>query len=570
LAYAVVSIWGCASNTEEDGHIWGSTDNIYSAASISSSKAMVSGNGDIVIVWQEQETEVRDDTLKDAAHLFPNTSLAPHTHKHKFLYTRTNVNARRYNSSADSWGNVKALTTGFWQKTKSGTVENADVGDESKIVYTENIDSTFVGDIAVAMNATGDAVAAWVQLAEGGVTGDAGAGYNLFVYQYNSSTSSWSSPLSLTDTVVVQNALDVSLSDNNVAQLVWLGRGSNGKVNAYQNTYDGSTWSSNTQISDGNGTVRDITLVLRNQTSGVAVWTQYLDNAASTVDVCGQTNFNSTPLSLYGNWFNATGWHTTPLRFNDGAGEVNDFSLASNKNGDVWISWAQTSNVAYACQAGLATNQYLVSDVSLISVSRFEGDIDADGLAAGTWSTAQNVQPDIEVTTLVDESALASVDSSIAVDTGGNVVVAWVEKGDAKATPSQRKDSLIRANTYSKTSGSWLMESFIVSDVAKFESSQLIEKTVPNDHIAPKVVSTGLNQFTISWQYWSVSQAASGYQVFSVDYNAETNNSAAMKTVSDVVSPTVTQMDVFSVGDSVQMLWSQETDSGVRLLKSLK
>jgi len=94
----------------------------------------------------------------------------------------------------------------------------------------------------------------------------------------------------------VQNNLDVSLNDSNVAHLVWLGRDElSFKVNAHQNIFDGTAWSASAQLSDGNGTVRDIKLISRNQTSGVAVWSQYETKTAAAD--CSDSTFK-TPLNL--------------------------------------------------------------------------------------------------------------------------------------------------------------------------------------------------------------------------------------------------------------------------------
>jgi len=564
-----VFLWGCAPDKAKEGNAWDSTDKIYSSASITSSKASIGASGDIVIVWQEQETQVRNDTVKDAAHTFAGTAAAIDTHAnlhaHKLLYSRTTVNARSYDSSLARWRDTVSLKTGYWEKIKSGT---QNIG-ETEITYEENINNIFIGDLATAVNNNGDAVVAWVQLGESDVAGDASAAHNLFVYHFNAANNTWSAASIVTGELVVQNALDVSLNDSNIAHLVWLGRDKQTlKVNAYQNIFDGSDWSSTVMLSDGQSSVKDITLVSRNQSSGVAVWSQLDKVNVSGLDVCDQTGFNSTPLNLVGNWFNATGWNATPAIISDRTGDVKDFSLASNGAGSVWVSWAQTSNANYVCGENLSASQYTVTDVSTIKVSQLTNDIDAD-LSSGVWTAAENIQTDIASTT-VDESLLDSAQPSTAIDTDGNVVVAWVEVLDAETAPTNRKDSIIRANTYSDANGSWLTESFIVSDTARFLAIQPFEKTIPNNHVAPKVVATAASRFTISWQYWSVSAAASGYQLFSVDYDVNTNTSSALKTISESVSPVVKQMDVFSVNGNVQMFWSQESDVGTNLNKSIK
>ena len=70
LACTVVStlLWSCASDDDEEANVWASTDNVYSSASITSSKATVSSDGDVAIIWQEQETEVRDNDAKGTGH----------------------------------------------------------------------------------------------------------------------------------------------------------------------------------------------------------------------------------------------------------------------------------------------------------------------------------------------------------------------------------------------------------------------------------------------------------------------------------------------------------------------
>ena len=570
-------LWGCASKKDEAPNIWTSTETIYSAKLIGDSEVALNSNGNVVLVWQEQQTEIRDDTATDAAHTFEGTVAAgdshAKSHTHKFLYTKTSVKARIYDADSESWKTESTLKAGYWEKTKSGQLDVEDAADESKTVFDQNLNNVFPGDAAVAINGKGDVFVAWVQLAESAtLAGDASTDHIMSVSRYSASGDSWSAPeVIATGTVVVQNKLALSLNDSNVAQLVWLGRDENGSViNAYQNTYDGTSWSAASMISDGNGSVKDIQLVMRNQSSGVALWTQHnAKNSAADANTCDQAQFNKTPKNLYANWFNASGWHTTPAMVNNGLGEVMNFSVASNQTGVTWASWSQTDNSAYPCVTDGSNSQtYKVSDVTTIWAGEFSGDIDAD-LSTGSWSAATNIQPDIASTAAV-ESALPSDDASIAVDSAGNVLVAWTEKGDATVNPELRKDSIIRANLYTKSSATWLTESFIVSDTAYFTARQPIEKTVPNDHVAPQVVSTGQNQFVLTWQYWTDSRDSSGYQLYSVDYNASNKKLSAISQVSEIATPVITQAQLYSKTGDVQLFWSQETDSEIKLNKSLK
>ena len=621
---------GCASDDDESDNNWASTSDVYSASSITQSKTSIGSNGDIILLWQEQETEIRDDLTKDTEHTFAGTSAAidSHTniHKHKLLYTKTSVKVKRYDASADSWGAETQLREGFWEKSKSGILAVEDDGDDSKIVYEENINNTFVGASAVAVNASGNAIAVWIQLGESATTaGDAGASRSLFVSNYNAGTNTWTSPipvssaitetqtttvgagsttasLSATGNVIVQNKLALNLNDSGEAELVWLGRASktdisigqlqlnptnnsetpadiktaadaldvlmtaeiNDRVNVYQNTYDGSSWSTLEKISDGKGSVRDLKLVKRNQTSGAAAWLQHNERDAAA-ETCDQVSFNKTPLNLYANWYNSSGWHTTPVIVNNALGEVKDFSIASNGADEVMLGWSQSDNSAYPC--AVSSGSYTIDKVTTIWASALSGDIDTD-LTAGSWSTATNIQPD-DASTTADESVISSEDVSLSVDSSGNAVASWVQSGDAAADPRFRTDAIIRANAYSATSSSWLANSFIVSDVATF-TGQPIEKTIPNDHIAPQVVSTGANQFIINWLHWNVSSTRSGYQLFSTDYDSSTNTLSAVQSVSTAYSPVVNQRETFVTGEDVQMFWSQATDSGVSLKKSVK
>ncbi|MDH5257398.1 MAG: hypothetical protein OEX07_05305, partial [Gammaproteobacteria bacterium] len=176
-------LWGCSSKDDEDASVWASTDAIYSAASITDSRATISSNGDIVLVWQEQETEERADTDKDA--IFPSET-------HKVLYSKTSVNVKYYDSASGSWSSDKQLRVGHWEKLKSGIVDGAET------VFQENINNTFIGNSVVAINSNGDAVVAWVQLGESAdVVDDAGSDHLLFVSSYTAADSSWRVPLAL-------------------------------------------------------------------------------------------------------------------------------------------------------------------------------------------------------------------------------------------------------------------------------------------------------------------------------------------------------------------------------------
>jgi len=630
-------LWSCASDDKVDTG-WASTDDIYSAASITSSKATISANGDVVIVWQEQETQVRDDLEKDLAHTFPGTVAAldshANIHKHKLLFSRTSIKTKRYDASAESWSSDKLLQLGYWEKSKSGIVDVDDEADESKIIYEENIDNTFIGSSAVAMNRQGDAAVAWIQLDESDIAekaGDANTDHILFASLYTAASDSWSAPhavstaitinnsstqdigltsasvtanASASGNVTVKNNLSMSLNDNKVAQLVWLGRAAksdfdissithnavvnnsaevyteddlalaksagydvietafnaevtnkiNDKVNAYQSTFDGSTSSSVTMISDGSSSVSDIKLIQRNQTSGVAVWMQ--NNALAQ----GATQ---TQKGLYSNWYNSVGWNATAVLINNGIGEVQDFSVVSNSGEQIWSSWSQT-NLAYPSLSDTLSTAYDVDQISTIWVNDFVGDIDTD-ITSGDWASnaAVNIQSSAETT-------LASHDTAIAMDSSGNMVVVWEEKRIADVNPTDRKDAIVRANVYLSATASWLTESFIVSNTDYFAANQPIEKTIPNDHIAPSVVSTGINKFTISWQYRNVSREQSGYQLVSIDYDASTKTSSAVSIVSETFSPVVNQMDMLAIDEDVQIIWSQASNSGVRLKQSVK
>ncbi|MDH3326791.1 MAG: hypothetical protein OEM38_08770 [Gammaproteobacteria bacterium] len=534
-------LFGCTSKTDDEENIWASTGDIYSAGSITDSKAAISSNGDIVVVWQEQQTQVVDDdktSLGIAASTDDHTSGAyDPPHFHKLLQSKTIIYAKKYTASSNSWGVDSKLKEGYLEQTKAGILAVSDAADTSKTVFDQNLNNIFVGDVAVSINDIGDVFVAWVQLGElidptktPQNTGNANGENNLFVSRYNSASATWSAPdVIVTGAVAVQNKVGLILNDNNIAELVWLGRDDlSGVVNVYQNTYDGSAWLSPTMISDGLSTVRDIKLVQRNQTSGIALWSQHNKTALSSAE---------TQLSLYSNWYSSSIWQTSSLVSN-GEGEVLDFSVAVNASGNIWTSWTQTNGSNLNKRGTIWASEFTSTD---------------------SWSAAENIY-----------FSLDSNDTSVAVDSAGNVVVAWVETGDGAVAPRFRKNAIIRANAYSVTTGNWLASSFIVSDTAAFATAQPIEKTIPNDHVAPKVVSTALNQFTISWQYWSVSQDASGYKLFSIDYDAAANVSSTLQTVSKSLSPVVNQMEMFAVDGGVQILWSQETGSGVSLKKSVK
>ena len=640
-AFILIGLTACASDDDDEISTWSSTDAIYSAAEISDSTSMISENGDILIVWQEQETEVRDDTDRDTEHTFAGTDGALDTHAlihtHKLLYSRTTVMAKHYDASTGVWTDNEELNQGYWEKIKAGTLDNADAGDNSKIIFNEVIGGVHVGDVAISTSSDGDALIAWTQLGQKinpdsdpnpGATGDASAEnllYIVFFSAFGNKTWSPSTTLSTSKTfsvnqavntatvsgtvtvdVVPKNKLAVRLNDSNEAQVLWTGNlpatnidVSNVSVaptshsetiddittavdtvktamqtvitdnltavtNLYQFSYDGSTWSDFSMISDGTGSVLDVSLMPKTQTSGVAVWTQ------QNIQAQGSTQTQSTLMS---NWYTGSTWHTTPAIVNNLTGEVSGFSVSANASGAIWSSWAQ-SNSVYPSGTDLASSSYDVDAVKTIWANQFSGDLEAD-ITNGAWGTAENIQPDDTSTTDIDESQLSSIQPSIAVDSAGSVLVAWQEEGDATPAPSLRKDAIIRANVMK--SGVWGTKSFIVSDTSVFKDAQPIEKTVPNDHMKPVVISPSTNAFTIGWQYQTVSRDGSGLQLFSRDYDVTaydaTNQQVSVggvNTVSGATSLEIRQMELFANNNNVQMLWSNTDGTTTKLQKSNK
>ncbi|HFC12667.1 MAG TPA: hypothetical protein ENJ56_07470 [Anaerolineae bacterium] len=542
------------SNSSNTNNPWQTPVTLKETASISASKAAANDNGDLLIVWQEQETEKRVDQVTSDAHnpaipyetsdlippgrqvpkrddngefivvdgvlqtedydssnlfhrtYFKEIDYASHEqHTHMDVYQRTNVFARSYDANAGVWQTEVSLQTGYWSKVQTGE-QYTDDNDETQFRTTGNVAPAFDTHAAVATRANGDAIAAWVQLNESAdVTGDAGSTYTIYAAHYDAANNAWGANENVTvNQSLMLTDLSLSLDSSGNAQLLWLARSTSSQVSSvYSSRYDGSTWAVEQQISDGNSTVHAVKMMRYSADSGVAVWLQENPNALAVsqaaTDPC-QADASlcaSTQKNLFARWFDGSGWTTDPVVLVSNAkGQVGEFNLASNGNNVIWLVWDQKP-------VYLENNAQTVSDTGQIWASQFD-------TTAHTWSTAVQLQADDVSTANIDEAAQPAFQADLAIDSAGNVMAVWVQQ--VKYASSDSDNNTIWNNSLRQTV--W----FNTYSDGAWAGAKLLKRDERYSNEKPKVIASSAGNFTVVWLRWASLNQPYGYKLHSLDY----------------------------------------------------
>jgi len=587
-AVALIFLQAC-SKSSDDNNPWPSPSKLHDADHISLSKASSNANGDVILVWEELEQQVRVNQVLTDAHnpLIPYTTdaaisadrdmnpdpeifeaydSANDTHRtdakvadynehgdhiHVDIYNRLSIKTRVFSASRGSWLNAETLQTGFWQKTQSGNRPLDDANNE-QLVITDNLSSYPTSHVAIATNSAGSGVVAWLQLQEDSdVAGDAADGYNLYAAHYSTSSGSWSTVEQLTlpdNEMPTLNDLAVSLNADGDAQLLWLARDNSSEsvsqTHVYQAAYDSGagTWSGSVVLSDPTTSAEAVKVVMFNSTSGIALWTRLNSLAKSTyLEQDGEGNLcdttasicDATQINLYAHRFDDAGWQGTPLLISDGLGDVGSFDVAA-KSASLWTTWEQ--NDAFVQRMFIDGIESYINSTAAngkIVVSQFDTE-------AFTWSAPAAINKIAD-----DGSYEHSKQPTIAIDESGTAMVSWSQE-----TPIGFGDV---------NSSKWNNNQREAIWINIFESSwgeaQQIALDDQFSYLQPKAVSPNDNKFTIAWRGWSTSHAQSGHQLFSADYNSATDTVSQIFAVNRTAS-LINSFDFIPVSNRVRLIWS--------------
>jgi len=517
-----LSMISCAENEDDSvNNTWASTKTIYSASGKLSNKSVVNENGNIILVWVEEETEVRADTEKDTSHTFAGTPAAGDSHadihNHMNLYSRPIFRAMNYDHSANSWSSANDIATGYWQKSKSGYLNKEDAGDNSKIIYDEKFD-VFSGNFSVSVNASGSAVFAWIQQSESSnSTGDSGAGFELKYATFSSTNNTWGTPetITLANNTTLINEVASTIDTDGKFRLVWTARenagdGTGAKKNLYSISYDGSAMSIATLLSDGANNVTNIKLTRRDASTGVVTWLQPYDDGTRI------------RMNLYSLWYSGDSWHSTPSIIGVNTSQINHYQVASNDNAAVWLAASQSDAIGESS--------------SVMAMYEFSGDINSD-LTLGSWGTATNIQAGGSLTGLSK--------ASVSIDSSANVVVAWLES-----------NTNIRANSYSKSDDTWKNSSFAVTSAKIQEDIVSMGNDVPSSFSDPVVEALSSDTFLIAWHNWQIGKNKSGEQIYSLEYQLSLDNLSKLRKVNTSLEPGLVSRKILSSQSEGQILWS--------------
>lgn len=527
------------SDSDSVNNPWQTPVALKSTASISASKATSNDTGDLLIVWEEQETQQRVNQALTDAHNPSNPNYDGHeVHTHIDIYQRTNVYARVYDADAGLWQSEASLQTGLWKKFQTGE-KYTDTAGVEQFRLVENVTPAFSINAATATNTSGNAIVAWIQSDASATTvEDAASTYSINVAFYTSATNSWSAVEKITvNQTLVLTDLNVSFDDSGKAQLLWLARDIDTDItnvdtritNVYTSAYDGTNWGAATLLSDGKTATQSVQVKMYSADAGVAVWTQQNTNAKSVyqgtdTDPCiaDATICNSTQLNLYTQWFDSNGWQAagTEKLISNALGEVTNFSLKNNGT-NVWLIWEQKADhlvKEIVKKTGFPDRTVYprqLSDASLVWVSQFD-------TAAHTWSTPVQLQAD-DATTTKDESAQLAIHSDIAVDGAGNVMAVWIQQVnyDRDETTDQafigKWNNNVRQSVWINTfmNNAWV-------------GAKLLDNDDRFSNASPKVLATSTGQFTIAWVQWESDNQPYGHSLYSLDYDA-LNNTVGVK-----------------------------------------
>jgi len=610
----VFSLQACSDSKSGLVNPWQTPVTLKSDSEINASTAISNDNGDLIIVWQEHETEERVNQALTDAHdpdiPYATTDLISsgrevpsgsgvvydssddshrsiakqedygdhESHTHLNILQRTNIKARVYDSAAATWQTETALQTGFWATIQSGERYTDEAG-ATQVRITGNVGQGLKSHSAVTSNSGGDGIAVWIQHEESTTTtGDAASTYMINVSHYTATSNSWSTieTVSINQNLVLSD-LSVTMDDTGKAQLLWLARSSTNNIsNVYASAYDGSTWAAEQLLSDGNSGAKAVQVAMFSAGSGVAIWAQENTNGTSVfqgtdTDPCIATPAlcKSTQTNLFGQWFDATGWQSPAVVISNALGQVNKFQLVSNNNNKVWAVWDQKPDYLTQSQDPLGNTIYPkeLAANSQIWASQFDTSANAH-----TWSASVQLQADDVSTTTVDESAQHAAVAQASLDSVGNMMVVWAQKAvfsssDAENTKwnnSVRQtvwynifkidNTSVDGNGNTVTNDEWL-------------GGKLLDGDERFSHETPKVISISENNFTAVWKRWSSLSQPFGHQLLSANYSADSNS------IADIfeINTSADQINDFYLAKEptkgVQVIW---TGDSVALRQSTK
>jgi len=587
IGLLLLVLYACSS--DDNSSLWTSPQVLVSTSDITLSKSSTNNNGDVVVIWQQTEQDERVDQATQDAHdasipyaetdpisaartitlddgtavLYDNTNLehrtiakqfdyADHsTHSHVDLYTRTNILAKTFSASSSTWSADVTLQTGFWIKNQSA--ERIDVKNpEQQLKITDNFAERHNSHLISAKNDSGDAIAAWIQFVESSdASGEASSSYEILVSHFSKSANTWSEieRVAFANVLKVED-LSVSLADDGSSQLLWLARDvTANRTNLYASTYDatGKTWSSESLVSDG---LTDVSLAPKltmfDAQSGVVIWGQ-INPAASANGLESQIN-------LYANWYNASGWFTTPALVSDGLGDVSDYGISTNNQGGVWAYWVQN-------KASSASDSNSIRQTFAAWVSQFNGDISAD-LNNGAWTNRSTIQGD-DSATAEDDSLQTPSQLSLAVDGAGNVIATWIQAlaldtADSKNTIwNNATRHNVWFNIYKISHASTDGDGNSIA-VDEWLGAKLLDENSQFSNAMPVVIATSNNQFSIVWKRWTSSSQQSGDTLFSKDYDVSTETLSTVTAV-NATSDNIRHIHLSTSGSqSTRIVWVSE------------
>lgn len=285
----------------------------------------------------------------------------------------------------------------------------------------------------VAVDAAGNALAVWIQFI--------GSQLSLYASRYNASTGTWSAPQALeTDSGAVLSARAAWRPDG-TAMVVW----SQGSA-VHATLWNGSIWSAPVTISGGDNASQPELAVLGDQV--MAVWTEYV---SGTLHVLGNVYDGSrwgTP-AIFSDPANLSGVITSPPRIaSDGSdravvvwgqqtglaqpllAKTYDRSWSGISTLDSGAGGSMFSPAGVAMNAsGQATVVWRAGDIGVLTGRSWS--------PAGGWTAAARVDLDPDIS--------ASDRADVAIDAQGNAIALW------RANAAEAGD--IYANRYTPAGG---------------------------------------------------------------------------------------------------------------------
>ncbi len=584
----------CSKN--DDDNPWSSPSKVLSGSNITSSKVSSNDKGDIVLVWEETEEQVRIDQELTDAHdasipysedaaisadrdmdpdpevfeAYDSTNLTHRTdakvadygnheaHIHVDIYSKLSVKARVYSSSRGSWLESITLQSGFWKKTQKGS--RFDSNDE-QVTVTDNVSSLPNAHISSTASSSGNAVVAWVQVRESldpDAAGDAGDEYDIYTAQYSASNTTWTTAekLSLSSDSEKPALKDfaLSLDANGNIQLLWIARNSDSSnsTHVYQASYDKTVgaWSSSALLSDSSTSADSVKVVMLDNASVVAVWSGVNESAKATYveqdgegDLCAVTATicDGTQTNLYANWFNADGWQASPTLISE-KGEVGEFEMVTNNVNSVWLVWEQ--NDAYVTRSNIDGVESFVNSIATnakINVRQIDIAVDAE-----TWLPPISVHNSAE-----DGSYENNKQPSIAIDSSGTVMVAWSQDTPYDFTAD---DSSKWNNSQRET----IWENVFKTD---WQGAQQLASDERFSFLKPKIAAVEKDKFSVVWRGWSASHAESGHQLFSLDYNVSSGEVSQLVEASRDAAIIEDVYFLPSSSNKVKLIWTSDQES---------